>query len=111
VPIPRTVVRRTSSICSRAARQADPGGLAYCAISTDPDAVFGDGSGCSCGWNSYWDKAAAGTSKACAPGSCRGKCHDDPNLPCVMDAGGAGVVCYGKVGGSCPAGTKPCDYK
>jgi hypothetical protein len=41
------------------------------------------------------------------PGSCQGKCHDDPSLPCLMTAG----VCYAKSDGACPPGTQDCSYK
>lgn len=76
----------------------------YCGISSDPDAVYSDGSGCSCNYNYHYSKKT----KSCQFGTCNGHCHDDPALPCQYLNGN---VCYGKTSGQCPPGTKDCDYK
>lgn len=79
------------------------GSNTYCGVSSDPDAVWSDGSGCSCIYNFHYSKKG----KDCEAGTCNGHCHADPTLPCQYLNGD---VCYGKTAGACPPGTKDCDF-
>lgn len=98
-PAPKTPCALNQTLCAAA------GGEAYCGISSDPDAVFADNSGCSCGWGYHFTNKS-GTSK-CEEGSCDGKCHDEPSEPCL---GLNAPTCFPLVSGSCPPGSKDCRY-
>lgn len=98
-PAPKTPCSLNQTLCESA------GGEAYCGLSADPDAVFEDGSGCSCGWGYHFTNKS-GSSK-CELGSCDGKCHDDPTHPCL---GLNAPTCFPLVAGACPPGSKDCRY-
>ena len=73
----------------------------YCGQSSDPDAAYTDGSGCSCGWGYHYSNKTG----KCEEGSCEGKCHDDLTHPCLGDNA---PTCFPLVAGSCPPGSKDC---
>ena len=75
----------------------------YCGQSSDPDAAYTDGSGCSCGWGYHYSNKTG----KCEEGSCQGHCHTDPQEPC---APASFATCYPLVSGNCPAKTINCNF-
>eukprot|EP00937_MAST-01D_sp_MAST-1D-sp2_P002016 g2016.t1 len=97
-PPPSGKCRDDASLCAK-----EGGAGAYCGASTDPDAVFPDGSGCSCAWSFHVSKNGT-----CAAGSCQGHCHSDATRPCL---GKNAPTCFGLLSdNTCPPGTSDCRY-